>query len=265
MKIAGNNKKFEPCPEFTGRAVCVDITDLKKVNTQYGEQEKFRIVFEIDLEQRTKIDGKDGVRPWAVWSKGFTLSLHEKSGLRKFIRGWIGRDLTEEEDTLFDLDSLLGKPAFLVITHEPSKDGTETFANIAAITPHKQGEPLKPSGKFVRQKDRNKEANGSPKDSSYRQTEAPMDNDDSGPQPQAGGSFLTTKVHVGRFKGTELRELSGESIEALTTHWLPSAKSNPKPTADDRRLIAALDWYLAVKKAEADRKAQETATDFVPY
>lgn len=261
MKIAGNTKKFDPCPEFTGRAVCVDITDTKKVQTQYGEQEKFKIVFEIDLEQRAKVDGKDVVRPWCVWSPGFTPSLHDKSGLRKFLRGWLGRDLTEQEITLFDTDSLLGKPAFLVITHQPSKDGTETYSNIASCTPHKQGEPLKPSGTFIRQKDRN--ADSAVKDSNYRSTESaagPI-----GEKENAGASFASTKVHVGRFKGVELREMSGEAVSALVTHWLPAAKANPKPTADDRRLLAALEWFEAERlAAEANAKAVSDS-DEIPY
>lgn len=266
MKIAGNNKKFDPCPEFTGRAVCVDITDVRKVTTQYGEQEKFKIVFEIDLQQQTKVDGKDVVRPWCVWSQGFTPSLHEKAGLRKFLRGWLGRDLSEQEITLFDTDTLIGKPAFVVVTHQPSKDGTETYANIASCTPHKQGEPLKPSGKFTRQKDRNKDENGNPKqqDSSYRQTE--HDGGDGGSDAgEASASYLTTKVHVGRFKGTELRELSADSIDALTKHWLPTAKANAKPTADDRRLIAALDWFEAEKAAAAANAQAESEKDNVLF
>ena len=51
MKIKANNSEFEPCPEFTGKAVCVDVTPLRKQQSQYGERDVFKIVFEVDAEK----------------------------------------------------------------------------------------------------------------------------------------------------------------------------------------------------------------------
>ena len=84
MKIKSNYSNFDPCPEFTGKAVCVDITPLRKQQSQYGEREVFKIVFEVDA------DRDDGSR-FCVWSNSFTPSLNEKANLRKFLRGWFGR------------------------------------------------------------------------------------------------------------------------------------------------------------------------------
>src|SRR5688572_19399201 len=145
MKIKSNHSNFDPCPEFTGKAVCVDITPLRKQQSQYGEREVFKIVFEVDA------DRDDGSR-FCVWSNSFTPSVNEKANLRKFLRGWFGRDLTKTELEEFDTETLLGKPAQLVVVHQ-HKDG-EVYANIAACTPDKSGDPLKPSGKFIRTKDR---------------------------------------------------------------------------------------------------------------
>ena len=64
------------------------------------------------------------------------------------------------------------------------------------------------------------------------------------------------KVHVGKCKGLELRDLAVEQVQALVEHWLPGAKANVKPLADDKRLMAALDWW----KGE-----REKANDDVPY
>ena len=36
MKLSKKNQSFEPCPEYTGKAVCVDVTPLKKTETAYG-------------------------------------------------------------------------------------------------------------------------------------------------------------------------------------------------------------------------------------
>lgn len=241
MRIKTNGGNFQPCPEYTGPAVCVDVTPLKTVQTQYGPKEKFRFVFEIG---QTKDDGA----AWCVWSAPFTPSYHENSALRPFLRKWMGRELSPEEAKTFDLEEMLGKPAHITVIHEHS-DG-EVYANIALIQPDRSAQPLKPSGKFVRMKDRQAElasnAAGAAGGSGYRRTQ-PSD---------AAGDLGATKIHVGKCKGLEVRDLSPDQVGALIEHWLPVAKGNAKPTADDRRLIAALEWWSS---------QQEKTADDVPY
>jgi hypothetical protein len=241
MKIKGNSGNFDPCPEFTGKAVCVDVTPLRKQQSQYGERDVFRLVFEVDMAK------EDGSRP-CVWSHNFTPSLNEKANLRKFLRAWFGRDLMESELGEFDTETLLGKPAQLVVVHE-HKDG-HVYANIAACTPDKSGAPLKASGKFIRRKDKDAEGgeqNGGGSGAGYRRAEGTG----SGVVDHAA-----VKVHVGKYKGIEMRDLNVEAVQGLAEKWLPGAKANAKPSADDKRLIAALDWWVA---------EQEKATDDVPY
>lgn len=244
MKIKANNSDFEPCPEFTGKAVCVDVTPLRKQQSQYGERNVFKLVFEVDAEK------EDGA-PYAVWSANFTPTLNEKASFRKFLRGWFGRDLSAAELEDFDTETLIGKPAQLVVVHE-HKDG-KVYANIAACTPDKSGEPLKPSGKFIRAKDRaSQPANGAAVPGAagqggYRRAQQPA---------EAGSEHASVKIHVGKCKGLELRDLAPEQVQALITNWLPVAKATAKPLADDKRLMAALDWWQV---------EQEKATDNVPY
>lgn len=233
MRIKTNSGNFQPCPEYTGPAVCVDVTPLKTVQTQYGPKEKFRFVFEIG---QTKDDGT----PWCVWSAPFTPSYHENSALRPFLRKWMGRELSPEETKTFDTEEMLGKAAHITVIHEHS-DG-EVYANIALIQPDKSAQPLKASGKFVRMKDR------PPRDGNGYQRAQPAS-----AEATAGGADLgATKIHVGKCKGLEVRDLSPEQVDALIEHWLPAAKANAKPTADDRRLIAALDAWQAVREKEED-------------
>lgn len=230
MKIKNSNATFEHCPEHTGRGGIVDVTPLRKQQSQYGERDVFKVVLELDLLR------EDGT-PYYVWSKNFTPTLNEKSNFRKFLRGLYGRDLTKQEMEDFDTEALIGKTAQLVIVHE-FKD-SETYANIAACTPDKSGTPFKASGKYVRVKDRPpKDGNG------YRRAEPVGENSD---------DLGATKIHVGKCKGLEVRDLAPEQVGALSENWLPTAKANAKPTADDRRLIAALDaWQAAQKPAEDD-------------
>ena len=228
MRIKTNGGNFQPCPEYTGPAVCVDVTPLKTVQTQFGPKEKFRFVFEIG---QTKDDGT----PWCVWSAPFTPSYHENSALRPFLRKWMGRELTAEETKTFDTEELLGRTAHITVIHEHS-DG-EVYANIALIQPDKSAQPLKPSGKFVRMKDRQAAPAGQ---GGYRRAE---------PAGDASGDLGATKIHVGKCKGLEVRDLSPEQVGALIEHWLPTAKANAKPTADDKRLIAALEAWQAKSRA----------------
>ena len=241
MKIKGNNSSFEACPEFTGKAVCVDVTPLRKQQSQFGERDVFKLVFEVDQ------DKEEGGR-FCVWSHNFTPSLNEKANFRKFLRAWFGRDLMESEMAEFDTETLIGKPAQLVVVHE-HKDG-QVYANIAACTPDKSGAPLKPCGKFTRRQDREAElpsngagAQGKGK-GGYRRAEG------------AGGSNSTdhgaVKVHVGKYTGIELRDLNPEAVQALVEKWLPTAKANAKPTAADGRLIAALEWWAAEREKGTD-------------
>lgn len=243
-KKGGN---FTPHEEGNFRAVCVDVTPLETQQSQYGEREIFRLVFETDAEPR------DDGSPQCVWSRGFTPSLNEKANFRKFLRQWFGRDLTPAELADFDTEELLGRCAQLVITHDHADNGN-TYANIIACTPLK-GDSLKPSGKFTRKKDRE---NPDGEKAGYRKAAEPTGGKpDAEPvdQTQAGGDWTKVKVHVGKHDGTELRDLDADAIEKLIKNWLPKHEANNKPTADDKRLAAALlkaEEALAAATAEPD-------------
>jgi hypothetical protein len=257
ISATGGKKDFAPCPEFSGRAVCVDVTPLKEYETEYGVKQKFKFAFEIELQD----DSRDPVQPWVVFTKPMVPSLHEKAALTKFLKDWFGRKLTDQENKSLDLESLIGRPASLVIGHELSADGSKTYANIKLIMAHKAGEPLAASGLWVRLQDRpakDGDAKAAPAtgDSSFRKTSG-------GGQP-ATDDPSKVKVHVGKHKGIELRELTEESITSLIEHWLPKARAEVKQTADDKRLINGLKWYQT--KFKADEEAQvKLEEDDLPY
>jgi hypothetical protein len=257
ISATGGKKDFAPCPEFSGRAVCVDVTPLKEYETEYGIKQKFKLAFEIELQD----DSRDPVQPWVVFTKPMVPSLHEKAALTKFLKDWFGRKLTDQENKSLDLESMIGRPASLVIGHEQSADGSKTYANIKLIMAHKAGEPLAASGLWVRLQDRpakDGDAKAAPAtgDSTFRKTSG-------GGQP-ATDDPSKVKVHVGKHKGIELRELTEESITSLIEHWLPKARAEVKQTADDKRLINGLTWYQT--KFKADEEAQvKLEEDDLPY
>lgn len=239
----GGGKEFKPCPEYSGRAVCVDVSPLKEYETEYGMKKKFKFAFELDL-----VDGsRDPVQPWVVLSKPLVPSLHEKAALTKVLKDWFGRKLTDQENNGLDLESLIGKPVTLIIAHEQSQDGTKTYANIKLMMPHKHGEALQPSGLWKRFKDRPTKDDKVTAIIPDGTTTLPLD-------------LGATKVHVGKFKGTAISELTDAAVKGLGEHWLPKAQTSAGKTTDDIQLIAALTKRLQ----EIDAKDQPDFDD-VPF
>ena len=127
---AGEGGNFKPIEEGTYVALCYGIVDL---GDMYSEQfdktsHKCKILWELDGEKITLEDGTEINR---TVSKDYTLSLNEKSGLRKDLRAWRGREFTDEELKKFNVKNILGVPCQIQIVHQ-TKDG-KTYANIAGI------------------------------------------------------------------------------------------------------------------------------------
>ena len=190
----------------------VDVTELKKRMTVYGEKEEFRLVFETEAYD----DEND--RNFCIWSRGYTPSLNEKASLRKDLKRLMGRDLTSAELDEFDLEALIGHGVKLIIQHEHKDD--RTYANISFMAPDKD-KALKPSGKYTRQRDRETDAPSAP-------TEAKSTDAD----------WESVIVHVGKYKGKKLGEVDEAGVATLIEKWLPKAKADSK--AEDAALVAAL-------------------------
>lgn len=85
-----------------------------------------------------------------VMSKEYTLSLNEKSNLRKDLQAWRGQAFTEEELQGFNLLTVMNKPCQLQIINE-EKNG-KTYNNISAIMAMPKGmkvEPLEETTVFI--------------------------------------------------------------------------------------------------------------------
>ena len=219
MKLSEKkNTSFTPHPETDGpiKAVLVDITDLKKRITQYGEKDEFRLVFE------TEVMDEENDRRFCIWSRGYTPSLNEKAALRKDLKKLMGRDLTQAELDEFDLEALIGHGVKLIIQHETKDD--RTYANISFMAPDKD-KALKPSGKYTRIRDR--------------------EVDGAAPQEKATGtSWESVIVHVGKYKGKALGEVDEAGVATLIEKWLPKAVADGK--AEDKALAAALSELSAL-------------------
>lgn len=144
--VSLEDKVFIPAPEGLHSAVCVDVIDLGMQATQWGEKPKLDLVFQIEeINPETK-------KRFTVHSR-FTVSLHEKSGLRKALECWRGRKFSKDELKKFDLEKLVGAPLQIQVVHNVVDDG-KVYANVNAFVPLGKGmEALKPLD-YVRKKDR---------------------------------------------------------------------------------------------------------------
>ena len=121
--IKGSQSTFEPPPEGQHNAICCDVVDLGKVQDQWGEKHKCRIVWELEAKM------KDGKR--YIASKKYNVSLHEKANLHKDLKSWRGKPFTSEQLEQFDLESVIGVPCQLVITHNEVEGAV--FGNVIAV------------------------------------------------------------------------------------------------------------------------------------
>lgn len=107
---------FEQPPTGSHAARCIAIIDLGTQRTTYeGEaQIKRQVIVRWELPTELMTTGDFQGKPFTV-SKFYTASLHEKSGLRKDLASWRGRDFTAEELKGFDLKSVIGKACMLAV------------------------------------------------------------------------------------------------------------------------------------------------------
>jgi hypothetical protein len=99
---------------------------------------KVRIGWELPTETKEFTTGK-GEQPFVI-SEEYTLSMHEKSNLRKVLASWRGKDFSVEEAGSFDITKLLGVPCMLNIIHRPGKsDPSRMYQKIGSVSPLAKG------------------------------------------------------------------------------------------------------------------------------
>jgi hypothetical protein len=134
----GGNFRRVPAGAYIGR--CYSLIDLGTQTStgQFGEksQHKLRIGWELFGEDENgapltvEVDGRE--MPMTI-SKSYTVSLHEKAGLRKDLQAWRGREFTDEEAKAFDVSKLLG--AYCMVNVTTSETNGKTYSNVAGLTP----------------------------------------------------------------------------------------------------------------------------------
>jgi hypothetical protein len=139
MIVTGSNsdrKKFEIAPAGTHLARLYRIIDL---GTQMREYEgkvnmlrKVKFFWELHGEDGTgkpllTLDGKP-----LIQSKEYTLSLGEKTNLRRDLESWRGKAFSDDELKGFDLKNILGQFCMVNISHREKLD--MTYADLKGVS-----------------------------------------------------------------------------------------------------------------------------------
>jgi hypothetical protein len=113
----------------------IDLGTTEQTGQFAGRKRKVQVLFELPLETAI-FDPEKGEQPFYARNM-YTLSMHEKSTLRKDVHSMLGKTLTEDEAKTFNIFNLCGRECMVNIIHKQS--GDKTYANIQNITPVPKG------------------------------------------------------------------------------------------------------------------------------
>jgi hypothetical protein len=136
--ITSSNQKKEIVPAGTHFARCYSMIHIGVVEWEFQGEKKFnnkvRLTWELPYEMR---DFGGEQKPLVI-SKEYTLSMHEKSNLRKDLEMWRGKVFTNKELGSFDVTDLLGKTCNISVIHKVAKNGNE-FAQVGGVSAIQKG------------------------------------------------------------------------------------------------------------------------------
>jgi hypothetical protein len=144
-----NNNDFELTPAGNHMARLFKIINIGTIDSGFQNadgtpkyQPKVRLYFELSNKLKTykDVDMNEVTKPFAI-SKEVTLSMFKSqqvAKLRTIAEAMIGTSLKDEEAETFDVESLIGMPCMVQVTHEQTKDGN-TFAKLTTVTSVPEG------------------------------------------------------------------------------------------------------------------------------
>lgn len=140
--VNSGGEEFRRVPPGTHVAIVRMIVDL---GIQPGRgiypqpKHELYVGFEVPEERVTYTkDGKEIEGPMAI-GRTYTLSMSEKSNLRKDLQSWRGRNFTDDEAAEFDIESILGKACMITVVEKQS--GDKVYSNIVGMSGLPKGVP----------------------------------------------------------------------------------------------------------------------------
>ncbi len=141
---ANEGSSIEPLDEGLYTGVCTKLIDLGWQYSEKYDKRYHKIMLGWDIAGE-KIELSTGERVNRTMWKEYSMSLGDKSTLRKDLQSWRGKAFTIQELAGFDLCQILGAPCQIQIIHT-EKNGNK-YANISAIIAMPKG-MSKPEGDY---------------------------------------------------------------------------------------------------------------------
>lgn len=118
-------------------ARCYSMIEIGTIEAEFNgekkKQKKVSITWELPTEMAVFHEER-GPEPFVV-SKTYSLSMHEKSTLRRDLESWRGKGYTDGEAKRFDITKLLGQPCLISVIHQQGKiDPAKTYTVISSIS-----------------------------------------------------------------------------------------------------------------------------------
>lgn len=122
---------YPPLEAGSYRAICYSIVVLGTTYNEMFDNIQKKVMFTWELpDERIEKDGKS--LPRAI-SATYTLSLNEKSNLRKTLETWRGKQFTADELQGFDITKVLGAPCMISTTVGSNTLGKQ-FSKVTAVS-----------------------------------------------------------------------------------------------------------------------------------
>lgn len=144
-------------------ALCIDVIDLGVVKTPFKDEKtgadkyahQIQIVWVAHCEnEHGEVLLRDDGKPFRL-SKFYTLSLNERSNLRKDLDSWRGKSFTDEELAEgFDVEKLLGVQCNLNLVEKKKKGSDKTQVVVENVLPKNRRDPAIDQPEYTREKDR---------------------------------------------------------------------------------------------------------------
>lgn len=129
---------FELCPPGNHVARCYSMIEIGTVHDETFNVSRRLVRVSWELPNEKKVFDKDkGEQPFSIHKK-YTISMNEKSNLRKDLESWRGKGFTEQECKAFDITKLLGATCMLNVIHKNNNKGNK-YATIGSISPIPKG------------------------------------------------------------------------------------------------------------------------------
>lgn len=132
MIIKEKGSDFKPVPAGTHFGRCYGMVDLgtqPSNNPKFEPAHKLLLLWELPNEC---YEYENEQIPCTI-SKEYTASIGKKANLRKHLDSWRGKSFTEEEAKGFAIETVIGVPCTLSVSHQKKGDGG-IYAKVESVS-----------------------------------------------------------------------------------------------------------------------------------